>query len=212
MRRSSFEEPKPEAAAEVAPEAGQRRLLWTVLAINFAFFVVEVVAGLLSGSMGLVADSLDMLADAFVYGLALLAVGASLARKRAVAQGSGYLQLLLAMVGFAEVVRRFVAAEALPDFRTMIVVSALALAANGFSLYLLHRARSDEVHMRASMIFTSNDVIINLGVIVAGVLVGLLGTGLPDLVVGTVVFALVTRGAIRILSLGRQGPDDGSGA
>lgn len=179
----------------------QRRLLWTVLSINAAFFVIEASTGLIARSMALVADSLDMLADAFVYGMSLAAVGGTLVRKKAVARWSGYLQLTLAVLGFAEVLRRVFGAETLPDFRVMIVVSVLALIANTVCLYLLQRSKSEEVHMRASMIFTSNDIIINLGVIVAGVLVNTLGSSLPDLVVGAVVFAVVSRGAFRILRL-----------
>lgn len=182
---------------------GQRALLWAVLAINFGFFLIEATAGLLSGSMGLVADSLDMLADAFVYGLSLIAVGASALRKQSIARWSGYLQLSLAVTGFVEVLRRFFGVEALPDFRTMIVVASLALIANTVSLYLLQRSKSREVHMRATMIFTSNDIVINLGVITAGVLVSWLGSSLPDLIVGAIVFLVVSRGAFRILALSR---------
>ena len=57
--------------------------------------------------------------------------------------------------------------------------------------------------MKASMIFTSNDVIINLGVIIAAILVSLLNSNKPDLVVGTIVFILVIKGAFRILKLSR---------
>ncbi len=181
----------------------QRRTLWAVLLINFTFFVIEVVYGFLSHSMGLVADSLDMLADAAVYGMSLLAVGSVYARKKTVAAISGYFQLTLAALGFIEVVRRFISQEALPDFRTMIIVSLLALLANGASLYLLKLSNSQEVHMKASMIFTSNDVIINIGVMLAGVLVFWLGSPIPDLVVGAIVFAIVMRGALRILKLAR---------
>lgn len=189
---------------EAAPEnAQQRRLLWVVLLINFAFFALEMTAGFISGSMGLVADSLDMLADALVYGLSLLAVGATVARKKNVARLSGYFQMTLAVLGFVEVVRRFLGVEALPDFRIMIVVSVLALIANGVCLYLLQRSKDREAHMQASMIFTSNDVIINLGVITAGVLVLWLGSGIPDLIIGAVVFVIVTLGAVRILRLAR---------
>ena len=85
----------------------------------------------------------------------------------------------------------------------MIVVSVFALIANGFCLYLLQKSKSKEAHMRASMIFTSNDVIINLGVIIAGFLVLLLRSGIPDLVIGTIVFVLVVIGAIRILKLSK---------
>jgi len=57
--------------------------------------------------------------------------------------------------------------------------------------------------MKASMIFTSNDIIINLGVIIAGVLVYVTDTRFPDLLIGTIVFALVLQGALRILKLSR---------
>jgi Co/Zn/Cd efflux system component len=181
----------------------QRKLLWTVLAINFGFFAIEMTTGLISGSMGLVADSLDMLADALVYAISLFAVGASLARKKRIATLAGYFQITLAVIGFVEVVRRFVGVEEMPDFSTMIVVSILALVANGFCLYLLQKSKSKEAHMQASAIFTSNDVIINLGVITAGVLVYLLGSNKPDLIIGTIVFVVVIRGAIKILRLGR---------
>ena len=181
----------------------QRRMLWAVLRINATFFVLEITTGLISGSMALVADSLDMLADAFVYGLSLLAVGGTIVRKKTVAQWSGYLQLTLAVIGFVEVVRRVFGVDAQPDVRTMIIVSVLALIANAVSLYLLQRSKTREVHMRASMIFTSNDIVINLGVIAAGVLVSVLDSSVPDLVVGAIVFVIVARGAVRILRLGR---------
>lgn len=182
----------------------QAQLLWTVLLINFSFFILELTTGFFSKSMGLVADSLDMLADSFVYGLSLLAVGGTITRKKKVALFSGYLQILLALLGFIEVLRRFMGTERLPDFNTMIVISILALIANALCLYVLQRANNkNEAHMKASLIFTSNDIIINLGVILAGVLVHFLQSGLPDLVIGSLVFFLVFRGSLRILQLGR---------
>jgi len=154
--------------------------------------------------MGLVADSLDMLADSFVYGISLLAVGKSLTRKKTVARIAGYFQITLAAIGFIEIIRRFTGAEKMPDFSTMIIVSALALVANAYCLYLLQKSKSkDEAHMKASLIFTSNDIIINIGVIAAGLLVLWLNSGIPDLVIGTIVFGLVIRGALRILNVGR---------
>lgn len=181
----------------------QRKLLWTVLAINFAFFVVEMTTGLISNSMGLVADSLDMLADSFVYAISLFAVGATIYRKKRIATLAGYFQITLAVIGFIEVIRRFAGVEEMPDFSTMIIVSILALIANGFCLFLLQKSKSKEAHMQASAIFTSNDVIINLGVIIAGVLVYVLGSNKPDLIVGTIVFVVVIRGAMKILKLGK---------
>ncbi len=181
----------------------QRKLLWTVLVINFAFFIIEMATGLISKSMGLVADSLDMLADSFVYGISLLAVGKTLMRKKQIAKLAGYFQIFLALIGIAEVLRRFFGGENVPDFATMIVISVLALIANSVCLNLMQKSKSrEEAHMKASMIFTSNDVIINLGVITAGLLVHWLDSNKPDLIVGTIVFVLVIRGALRILKIG----------
>lgn len=181
----------------------QSKLLWTVLAINLGFFLIEIIAGLLSRSMGLVADSLDMLADASVYGLSLWAVGSTVARKKSVARFSGIIQFVLAGLGIFEVSRRFIVMDTVPDYRTMIAVSVLALIANSICLYLLQRSKSDEAHMKASMIFTSNDVIINSGVILAGILVLVTGSKYPDLIIGGVVFLIVVRGAIRMLNLAK---------
>ncbi len=187
---------------EFEENSNQKKLLWTVLAINFVFFIIEMTTGLLSKSMGLVADSLDMLADSFVYGISLFAVGGTLIRKKRIAKLAGYFQILLAVIGFVEVLRRFFGAEELPNFTTMIIVSVFALIANGICLYILQKSKSkEEAHMKASMIFTSNDVIINLGVITAGLLVNWLNSNKPDLIIGTVVFILVIQGARRILKL-----------
>ncbi len=188
---------------KIDEDKNQRKLLWIVLYINFAFFIIEMATGLFYKSMGLVADSLDMLADSFVYGLSIFAVGGTILRKKKIAKLSGYFQILLAVIGFAEVIRRFLGSESLPNFQTMIIISILALLANGICLYLLQKSKSNEAHMQASMIFTSNDVIINLGVIFAGILVNLLNSNKPDLIIGTIVFVLVIQGAVRILKLGK---------
>ena len=184
--------------------ANQKKLLWSVLIINLGFFIIEMTTGIISKSMGLVADSLDMLADSFVYGISLFAVGGTLIKKKRIAKFAGYFQITLAIVGFIEVLRRFFGTEQLPDFSIMIVVSIFALIANGICLYILQNSKSkEEAHIKASMIFTSNDVIINLGVIIAGILVSWLNTNKPDLIIGTIVFVVVIQGAFRILKLGK---------
>ena len=184
--------------------SNQRKLLWTVLGINFAFFIIEMATGLISKSMGLVADSLDMLADSFVYGISLFAVGGTLIKKKRVAKLAGYFQITLAIIGFVEILRRFFGTEELPDFTTMIIVSIFALIANGICLYLMQKSKTKkEAHMQASFIFTSNDVIINLGVITAGLLVNWLNSSKPDLIIGSIVFVLVIQGAFRILKLSK---------
>ena len=184
-------------------DSEQRKLLWQVLTINAFFFVLEMITGFVSNSMGLVADSLDMLADSIVYSLALFAVGGAVARKNGIAKMSGYFQLTLAVLGFVEVIRRFLGFTEVPAFQTMILISLLALIGNAISLYLLQKSKSKEAHMQASMIFTSNDVIVNIGVIVAGILVYFTNSKIPDLVIGVFVFAIVGKGAFRILKLSR---------
>ncbi len=129
------------AEPPVSDKALERRLLIQVLAINFFFFALESVMGFISNSMGLVADSLDMLADSLVYGLALFAVGGTLATKKNIARISGYFQLILAILGIIEVIRRFLGYGEVPVFQTMIFISMLALIGNAVSLYLLQRRR-----------------------------------------------------------------------
>ena len=160
--------------------------------------------GFISSSMGLLADSLDMLADSVVYGLSLMVVGSTLIKKKKVAWLAGYFQITLAVLGFIEVVRRFAFSDELPNFKTMIYISILALIANAICLILLNRSRKkEEAHMKASMIFTSNDIIINLSIVLTGFMVHWLHSNIPDLVVGTMVFIIVLIGARRILRLSK---------
>ncbi|MBZ9786023.1 cation transporter [Psychroflexus sp. CAK57W] len=184
-------------------EAQQRNILWWVLGINFTFFVVEMTTGWISNSMGLIADSLDMLADSIVYGLSLLVVGSTAIRKKKVAKASGYFQMALALIGFSEVLRRFFSDSETPLFQFMIIVSVFALLGNLVSLWLINKNQSKEAHMQASAIFTSNDIIVNGGVILAGSLVYFLNSKWPDLVIGGLVFAFVIQGAFRILKLSK---------
>ena len=192
-----------EDVARKTEEPKERKMLITILAINFGFFLLEIVAGLLAHSMGLIADSLDMLADAIVYGLSLQAVGRALSSKKRIAKLSGYFQLMLAVMGFAYVLRRFLGFGEAPDFQAMIGISLLALIGNLTSLLLLQRSKNQEVHIQASWIFTSNDVIANIGVIVAGALVYFTNSRYPDLIVGTIIFFLVARGSFAIIRLAR---------
>lgn len=182
----------------------QKKLLWIVLMINFLFFLIEAVGGWMAQSMGVIADSLDMLADSLVYAIALLVVGKSIISKKHAAKMAGYLQMTLAIIGFMEVLRRFIYTEQAPNYINMIIIAVLALFANIICLYLLQKSKSkEEAHMKASMIFTANDIIINLGVISAGILVSWFNSNKPDLIIGTLVFLFVYQGALRILKLSR---------
>jgi Co/Zn/Cd efflux system component len=194
--------PETSAAPSAArgEDARERRTLRWVLGINAAMFAIELGAGWVAQSTGLIADSLDMLADASVYGLSLYAVGRAARLKLRAAHASGVLQAALALGALAEVTRRLVGGSA-PEPPAMIAVSLLALAANVASLALVSRHRAGGAHMKASVIFSTNDVLANLGVMAAGALVAWTGSRLPDLAVGAAVALLVLSGAVRILRL-----------
>lgn len=181
-------------------DADELAVLKKVFTINAVMFVVGFIGGWLAQSMGLLADSLDMFADATVFGLSIYAVGRSLHHKQKAARTSGYLQMTLALFAFVEVLRRtFMGSE--PEGSFMMALAAIALVANAICMYLLSAHRRGAVHMRASWIFLSNDVIANLGVIIAGGLTYLTSSRIPDLVVGVIIAFVVLRGAINIIKM-----------
>ena len=181
----------------------QRRVLVTLLVINAAMFVVEVVTGILAESTGLIADSLDMLADAVVYGIGLYAVGRPASARIHAAFASGYFQMALALIVALDVGRRALFGSD-PEPAFMIGIGLVALTANLVCLSLIARHRDDGVHMRASYIFSKNDVIANTGVIAGGGLVYATGVRWPDLVIGIAIAYVVFRGAMAIIADARQ--------
>ena len=185
------------SAASATQESGTLRVL---LGINALMFVVEMTAGLIAQSTGLIADSLDMFADAAVYGLALYAVGHSAKMQVRAAHLAGVLQLILAIGVLVEVVRRFVFGSE-PESLMMMAIAFVALIANTGCLLLIYKHREGGAHMKASWIFSANDVLINMGVITAGALVAWTGSSYPDLIIGTIVGLIVLNGARRILAL-----------
>lgn len=177
----------------------QSRVLWFLLAINVTMFFAEIVTGIIAESAGLIADSLDMLADATVYAIGIYAVGKAASVKINAASTSGIFQIILALGVAAEIARRLIwGSEPEPLF--MIGISIVALIANVVCLALISKHREGEVHMRASWMFSKNDVAANSGVILAGVLVHVLHSRLPDLVIGTVIVLIILRGGITIIS------------
>lgn len=176
----------------------ERKTLLALLAINAVMFFTEITLGFLAESTGLIADSLDMLADAGVYGLSLFVVGKGIARQSKAASISGVLQIILGIGVIVEVTRRLLFGSE-PESLLIIAVGTAALLANIYCLFLLSRHREAGVHMRASWIFSTNDVIANFGVIISGVLVLALDNRYPDLVIGAIISAVVVRGGLKIL-------------
>lgn len=187
-------------AASTSEDEREAKTLYWLLAINSTLFLVELSLGWIAQSTGLIADSLDMFADAAVYGLALYAVARSSRHKLRAAHLAGWAQMLLAMGALAEVARRTLYGSE-PQSPLMMGIGLLALIANISCLMLIYRHRDAGAHMKASWIFSANDVIANLGVILAGALVAWTGSRYPDLVIGTIISLIVLNGARRILQL-----------
>lgn len=181
----------------------QKHALFIALALNAAMFVIEVSVGARVNSAGLIADGLDMLSDAAVYSIALVAMANSPRFKANAAMFSGVALLILGGGLLLEVAKRLFGGGA-PEGIWMIVVSAAALAVNVIVLRILSRQRSDEVHMRAAWIFTRADVVANAAVILSGLAV--LATGLRyfDLMVGAAIGAYVIREAFEIVVEARK--------
>ena len=179
----------------------QRRVLWIALALNATMFVVEVTAGWLVHSTALAADGLDMLADASAYAVVLMAVGRSARFKASAAMTSGLLLLLLGIGVLVEVALRFLSGET-PRGAWMIIVAALALIVNANVLRLLSKQRQ-EVHIKATQIFTRVDVIANAATILSGIAVLVTGLRYFDLAIGAAIGLYVVKEALEIVGRAR---------
>ncbi|MBN1379790.1 MAG: cation transporter [Gammaproteobacteria bacterium] len=176
----------------------QRRILIIALFLNAMMFFVEFVAGWLADSSSLIADSLDMLADSAVYAISLYAVGRSLKHKAAAALTNGILELSLGTLVFVDIIRRIIFGSA-PATTAMIVVGLLALLINVVCLYLLFGYRKSDINLKASWICTRNDVLANLGVILAAGLVAWLNTPWPDWIIAAVIAGVIVRSSLQII-------------
>jgi len=176
----------------------ESRILIILLGINAIMFFVEITLGIMSESTALIADSLDMLADATVYGIALYAVGKGALEKIKAAQISGFFQIILGVAVLFDIVRRAILGSE-PESLLMILVGIAALIANIICLQLISKHKDGEVHMRASWIFSKNDVIANLGIILGGGLVYLFDSRFPDLIIGLAISIIVIRGGVNII-------------
>jgi Co/Zn/Cd efflux system component len=181
----------------------ESRVLIILLTINAIMFFVEITLGIISESTALIADSLDMLADATVYGIGLYAVGRDALVKIKVAHVSGIFQILLGITVLFDIARRTVLGSE-PESLLMIFVGIAALIANIICLRLISKHKDGDIHMRASWIFSKNDVIANLGIILGGILVYQLDSRFPDLVIGIAISIIVIRGGIHIIKDARN--------
>jgi Co/Zn/Cd efflux system component len=175
-----------------------RGVLWMVLAINLALFVVEVAAGVRVGSSALLGDSLDMLGDALVYGASLYVLGRSARAEARVAVGKGVLMAVLAAGVVADAVAR-VSGGMAPASAVVGAVGALALAGNAACFALLYAHRGDNLNLRSTWLCSRNDLIANVAVIASAGAVAVTGRAWPDALVGGGLALLWLRTSMRVL-------------
>ena len=171
-----------------------RRVLWAVLAINAAMFLVEIGAGLAAGSASLQADALDFFGDAANYAISLLVVGMALRYRAMAALTKGATMGLFGFWIIGTVIWHALHGT-LPSAITMGAVGFAALAANAISSGLLWAYRDGDANMRSAWICTRNDVLGNLAVLVAAAGVFGTGTGWPDVIVAAIMASLALQGA-----------------
>jgi cation diffusion facilitator family transporter len=178
--------------------AHQRRVLHLVLWLNGLMFIAEFGAGLAAHSTALLADSVDMLGDAIVYGFSLYAVARGTLWQARVALFKGLLMAAFGLGVLMQVSHKLIAGV-VPAPAVMSIVGVIALGANTVCLLLLSRHRADDINMRSAWLCSRNDVMANVSVLIAAAGVALTGSGWPDIVVGIAIALLFATSAIRVI-------------
>lgn len=175
----------------------KRMILWLVLIINLIMFFVEGVSGWLAQSNALMADALDMLGDAAIYGFSLFVIQRKPVWRTRAGILKGLIMSTFALGILGSTINR-VYYQTTPDASTMCIIGGLALAANLICAFLLLRFKNDDVNMRSAWLCSRNDVIANLGVLTAAAGVTWTGSQWPDLAVGVIIAMLILQSSFGI--------------
>ena len=188
-----------DGCCEIRPvQARQRRVLRVVLWINLGMFLAELAAGIVAHSTALLADSVDMLGDAIVYGFSLYVVARAPLWQHRAALLKGFIMAGFG-IGIAAEVASKLARGLTPEAGIMWAVALAALVANGSVLALLWRHRADDINMRSAWLCSRNDVIANGGVLLAALGVAWSGRAWPDILVGLAIAALFATSAAGVI-------------
>lgn len=175
----------------------QQDVLWLAFALNASMFFAELLAGWWTQSASLLADSLDMFADAALYAVSLYALSHGHRMKANAALGHAGLHVLLAVLLLLEVIRCTLTGV-VPQPAVMSTLSVLALLVNSGCVLLLLRFRHGDINLRASWLCSRNDLLGNIAVLIAAALVGITGSAWPDRVVGLCLACVMTHSAWQI--------------
>ena len=177
----------PKDLSHITP--GYKRVLWIVVLLNVGYGLIEMVGGFISGSQALKADALDFLGDGLITFLGLLAIGWTLTwrARSALIQG-----IFLGLLGLGVLITTGYRVLVLnqPEAELMGLFGAIALMVNIAAAAVLIPHRTGDANVRAVWLFSRNDAIGNLAVVIAAGLVWWTSTPWPDLVVAVVIAGL----------------------
>jgi len=176
-----------------------RTVLWIVFCLNLGMFIVEFFYGLEARSSALLADSLDMFADAFVYGISLFVLNKSHIQQVRASIFKGSTMFILGIFVVAENLYKIIR-PVLPVASTISVLGLLALIVNIICVGLLLNYRNKSVNVKSAWICSRNDAVGNVAVIIAGLLVGIFSSQWPDIVIGFVMAFVVIKSSSQILT------------
>lgn len=175
-----------------------RKVFIIVFGINAVMFGIEMTYGILANSTALIADSLDMLSDTFVYGISLYALNRDESLKNRAALIKGVLMFLLGLNVLRDVVIKLYN-PVIPTGETIAIVGVIAFVANLICFYLLQKYKDGEINVRSAWICSRNDIVSNLSVAVAGLLVTRYNSMIPDIIVGLGIAVLVLQSSYQII-------------
>ncbi|MHA1597288.1 MAG: cation transporter [Alphaproteobacteria bacterium] len=184
------------------PPVAYKRVLWAALVINSGMFIIEIVAGLIGGSVSLQADALDFFADAANYGISLLVLSSGLRVRAQTAMAKGIVMGILGIWVLGLSVYHMAIGQ-VPGAVIMGGVGLLALTANVVTAWMLYHYRDGDSNMRSVWLCSRNDAIANIAVLVAAVGVWNTGTGWPDVAVGVIIAGLGLSAGAQIFRLAR---------
>lgn len=180
-----------------------RKALWIALVINAAMFVVELSAGIHSGSVSLLADAIDFAGDAANYGISLAVLSMGLMWRSRAALVKGYTMAAYGIFVIGKTVFSLVSGT-VPEPFTMGTVAVLALIANGGVAIMLYAYRDGDANMRSVWLCSRNDAIGNVAVMLAAVGVSSTGNNWPDLAVAAVMACLALSGGVSVIRQARK--------
>jgi Co/Zn/Cd efflux system component len=190
-----------------AADPRYRRILWIALALNFAMFIVELAAGIASGSVSLLADAIDFFGDAANYAvsLAVLSMALAVRAKAALFKAACMLGFGLFVLGKAAWTAKSGAAPEFQDMAlTMGIVGFIALCVNVSVAALLYAYREGDANMQSVWLCSRNDAISNIAVMLAALGVFGTGTAWPDLAVASVMGLLAISSAVTVFKSARR--------